>query len=54
MATVTEAGGIVIPASPAFWTKPKTIEELVDSVIERVLAHLGISDDKRATWTGEL
>lgn len=53
MATVTEAGGIVIPASPAFWTKPKTIEELVDSVIERVLAHLGVSDEKRATWTGD-
>lgn len=53
MATVTEAGGLIIPASPAFWTKPKTIEELVDSVVERVLSHLGVSDDKRATWTGE-
>ena len=53
MATVTEAGGIVIPASPAFWTKPETIEELVDSVIERVLTHLGISDEKRSMWTGE-
>lgn len=53
MATVTEAGGIVIPASPAFWAKPKTIEELVDSVVERVLAHLGISNDRQATWTGE-
>lgn len=52
MAAVTEAGGIVIPASPAFWTKPKTIENLVDSVVERVLAHLGVSDDERAIWTG--
>jgi 4-hydroxy-3-polyprenylbenzoate decarboxylase len=53
MASVTEAGAIVIPASPAFWSKPKTIEELVDSVVERVLTHLGVADDKRATWTGE-
>ncbi len=53
MATVTEAGGFIIPANPAFWTKPKTIEDLVDSVVERVLAHLGVTDDKRATWTGE-
>jgi len=53
MATVTEAGAIVIPASPAFWAKPKTIEELVDSVIERVLAHVGISQDSAAKWTGE-
>lgn len=53
METVTEAGGLIIPASPAFWTKPKTIEDLVDSVVERVLAHLGVTDDTRATWTGE-
>jgi len=53
MATVTEAGAIVIPASPAFWAKPKTIEELVDSVIERVLAHIGVSQDSAAKWTGE-
>jgi 4-hydroxy-3-polyprenylbenzoate decarboxylase len=53
MAAVTEAGGIIIPASPAFWTKPKTIEDLVDSVIERVLVHLGVSDDEQAIWTGE-
>jgi 4-hydroxy-3-polyprenylbenzoate decarboxylase len=52
MATVTEAGATVIPANPAFWAKPKTIEELVDSVIERVLAHLGISMDSAAKWTG--
>lgn len=53
MATVTEAGAIVIPASPAFWTKPKTIEELVDSVVERVLAHIGVPQDSAAQWTGE-
>ncbi|MFW9786752.1 MAG: UbiX family flavin prenyltransferase [Candidatus Thorarchaeota archaeon] len=53
MAAVTEAGAIVIPASPAFWSKPTTIEELVDSVIERVLAHLGIEKESAAKWTGE-
>ncbi len=53
MAAVTEAGAIVIPSSPAFWAKPKTIEELVDSVVERVLSHLGISKDSAAKWTGE-
>ena len=53
MAIITEAGGIIIPASPAFWTKPKTIEELVDSIVERVLYHLGISKNNRSIWTGE-
>ncbi len=53
MVAVTEAGAIVIPASPAFWAKPKSIEELVDSVVERVLSHLGISKDSAAKWTGK-
>ncbi len=53
METVTQAGAIVIPASPAFWHKPKTIEDLVDSVVDRVLAHIDSSRDSAATWTGE-
>ena len=53
MEIVTEAGGIIIPASPAFWAKPETIEDLVDSVVERVLSHLGATDGERATWKGE-
>jgi 4-hydroxy-3-polyprenylbenzoate decarboxylase len=53
MAAVTEAGAILIPASPAFWHRPKTIEELVDSVIDRVLSHLSSRRDSAPTWTGE-
>jgi 4-hydroxy-3-polyprenylbenzoate decarboxylase len=53
METVTEAGAIVIPASPAFWHKPKTIEELVDSIVDRVLAHISSSRESAATWEGE-
>jgi 4-hydroxy-3-polyprenylbenzoate decarboxylase len=37
MALVTRAGAIVIPASPAFWHRPKTIEDLVDSLVDRIL-----------------
>jgi len=53
METVTQAGAIVIPASPAFWHKPKTIEDLVDSIVDRVLSHISSSRDSAATWTGE-
>lgn len=53
MASVTEAGAIVIPASPAFWAKPKSIEELVDSIVERVMFHLDIIRDSAPQWTGE-
>jgi 4-hydroxy-3-polyprenylbenzoate decarboxylase len=53
MASVTEAGAIVIPASPAFWAKPMNIEELVDSVVERILSHIGVNQNSAATWTGD-
>jgi 4-hydroxy-3-polyprenylbenzoate decarboxylase len=53
METVTLAGAIVIPASPAFWHKPKTIDDLVDSIVDRVLSHISSARDSAATWTGE-
>jgi len=37
MKIVTEAGGIICPASPSFYSKPDTIEALVSTVIDRVL-----------------
>ena len=40
MERVTRAGAVVIPASPQFYSKPSTIEELVDTVVAKVLKHL--------------
>jgi flavin prenyltransferase len=37
METVTLAGGIICPASPSFYSLPKTIEELAATVVDRVL-----------------
>lgn len=37
MRTVTEAGGIICPASPSFYSLPKTFEELAASVVDRVI-----------------
>ena len=37
MKTITEAGGIICPASPSFYSNPKSFEELVSTVIDRVL-----------------
>lgn len=37
MKTVTEAGGIICPATPSFYSQPKTIEEVAATVIDRVL-----------------
>jgi len=37
MKTVTEAGGIICPAVPSFYSKPKTMEEMAATVVDRVL-----------------
>ncbi|MEL6863151.1 MAG: UbiX family flavin prenyltransferase [Bacteroidota bacterium] len=37
MKTITEAGGIICPAVPSFYSQPKTIEEMVATVVDRVL-----------------
>ena len=42
MTTLTEAGAIILPASPSFYSHPHDIEELATTVTERVLAHVGI------------
>lgn len=42
MKTVTMSGGIICPASPSFYSKPKDILELTDTVINRVLQLAGI------------
>lgn len=42
METVTLSGGIICPATPSFYTKPTNIEELVDTVVGRILDLLGV------------
>jgi len=37
MKTVTEAGGIICPASPSFYSRPATMDELLSTVIDKVL-----------------
>jgi flavin prenyltransferase len=45
MKLLTESGAIIFPASPSFYSKPVTIEQLVDTVIDRVLQIAGIQVD---------
>ncbi len=42
MTALTEAGGIICPATPSFYSKPATLEAAVDTVIDRVLQLAGI------------
>ena len=50
MAALTEAGAMIIPASPSFYTKPKTVADLVDTIVARVLDHLGIEHQLVKRW----
>lgn len=49
METVTLAGGIIMPASPSFYRKPETINDLTDSVTERIMNFL-LPDFKGYQW----
>jgi flavin prenyltransferase len=49
METVTLAGGIICPATPSFYSNPKTIEEVAATVVDRVLDLAGI-DVKTFRW----
>ena len=52
MALVTEAGGVVLPASPTFYSQPTSMEALLDTVVARVLDQLGIDNDVSPRWEG--
>lgn len=43
METVTLAGGIICPATPSFYSNPKTIEEAASTVVDRVLDLAGLN-----------
>ncbi|TCC98244.1 UbiX family flavin prenyltransferase [Pedobacter psychroterrae] len=45
MKTVTEAGGIICPANPSFYSLPKSIEEVAQTVISRVIDLAGLEQE---------
>lgn len=45
MLTVTEAGGVVCPATPSFYSLPESREEIAATVIDRVLSLAGFAHD---------
>jgi 4-hydroxy-3-polyprenylbenzoate decarboxylase len=48
--TVMEAGAMVLPASPGFYSRPRTIEELADTVVARILDQLGLPVPGAFRW----
>lgn len=52
MAALAEMGAILAPPAPAFYHHPKTIEDLVDHSVDRVLDLLGLPSDGASRWDG--
>ena len=53
METVTLAGGIIVPAMPAFYQKPKDFADLGDFLTSKILNLLGIENQLYEMWGGE-
>ncbi len=47
------AGAVILPANPSLYMNPKTIVEVVDTVVARVLDHLGIPNQLAPRWAEE-
>jgi flavin prenyltransferase len=54
MVAVTEMGGIVCPPVPAFYLRPKTVQDIVDQAVARALDLLEVPHALSARWSGEV
>lgn len=50
MLKLTRMGAVIMPASPGFYHKPESVEDLVDFIVARLLDHLGIPQDLMPRW----
>jgi 4-hydroxy-3-polyprenylbenzoate decarboxylase len=52
MLRAEQAGAVIMPAIPAFYHQPKSIDDLVTQYVCRVLAQIGLPQEKMYRWTG--
>lgn len=50
LVAVAEAGAVVLPAMPAFYTRPQTVADMVDFLVGRVCDQLGVEHGLLARW----
>jgi 4-hydroxy-3-polyprenylbenzoate decarboxylase len=50
MSRLKEAGAVVLPAMPAFYTKPKTIQDMVDFISGKIMESLGLEHQMYEKW----
>jgi flavin prenyltransferase len=54
MLTVSRAGAVVFPPVPAFYTLPRSIDDIVDQTVSRALDQIGLESGDTRRWDGEL
>jgi 4-hydroxy-3-polyprenylbenzoate decarboxylase len=54
MVRVTQAGAVVMPAAPGFYQRPRHIDDLVDFIVQRVCAQLGVPVQLVKPWGSDL
>lgn len=53
MAAVTEAGATVFPVIPSFYNEPKTMDDMAENFVHRVLQHIGLPQKDAFVWGAE-
>ena len=53
MLRLAHAGARILPASPAFYHRPRSIEEMVDHLVFRILDQFGVPHSQATRWKGE-
>jgi len=51
LATCAEAGAVVLPAMPAFYTKPKSLDDMIDFIVGRICDQLGVEHHLLHRWS---
>ncbi len=52
MLAFVEMGGILLPPMPAFYQRPRTVDDIVNQTVGRVLERMGLGQDLVPEWTG--
>lgn len=50
MLSLSQMGAVIMPANPGFYFNPKSIDDIVDFMVARILDHLGIENSLQARW----
>jgi 4-hydroxy-3-polyprenylbenzoate decarboxylase len=52
MLRLSQAGAIIMPANPGFYFRPRSVADIVDFMVARILDHLGVPHELSERWGG--